>query len=110
MDTVDFGGKPAGLIKGRLGLTAPAEDLGRLVLRNSQNVKDKKKRWHEDKSAPCKMEASSSPAGVEALMGALSARQPSLATIVGRAHEASVSSERRARSTPLRQRTKVLAQ
>jgi hypothetical protein len=101
LDTVDFGGMPAGMIKSRPSLSLNADDVGKILLRNSQSVKDHKKRWHEDKSAPCKESS-----GVEALMGALSAKQPSLATIVGRAHEASMNCEpMRARPLP-RQRAR----
>ncbi len=98
LDTVDFGGVPAGgMIHRRPSFSMSADDVGKILLRNSQNVKEKKKRWHEEKSgAPCNENS-----GVEALMGALSAQQPSLATIVGRAHEASMNCEPlRVRSLP----------
>mmetsp|Transcript_19023 Transcript_19023/g.46729 ORF Transcript_19023/g.46729 Transcript_19023/m.46729 type:complete len:148 (-) Transcript_19023:75-518(-) len=83
LDVVDFGA-PSG-IKGRPGLSEPVANAGKLLLRRSEAVKGNRKRWHEDKvTAPPPETARAA----EVLVGKLAARQPVLATIVGRAHEA----------------------
>lgn len=86
LDLVDFGA-PAG-IKGR-PVAEPVANAGRLLFSRSTAVKSGRKRWQEDKVR----EAAAPSRSAEALVGILAARQPAVATIVGRAHEAKVVSE-----------------
>lgn len=92
LDAIDFGGGCKAGVLSDLG-QGPA-NAGRLLLLRSQAIKDRRKRWHDDKTekepaSEARLESS------RVLAGHLASKQPAVSAIVVRCTEAGAASPTR---------------